>query len=572
VSDRVEILLGQMTLDEKFGQLTQIESNSVLPGDVARFQLGSVLHGGGSEAGRGDLAAWSEAVARFQREAVEDTRLGIPIIYGVDAIHGFGGMYGATVFPHQIGLGAANDTDLMRRIGRATARETAAAGIRWTFGPVLAVPGDVRWGRTYESYSQDPAIVARLGAAYIEGLHGPDITDPSSVQATAKHFIGDGSTEYGTSSQIVFDVLYLLDQGVTPADDSLLTNVLLPPYQSAIDAGAQTVMVTFSSWGDEKVHGQKELLDDVLRGQLGFDGFVVSDWGGVDQIDPSSYQDSVVRAINAGIDMNMVPFDAPMFIDALHSAVDDGSIQLSRIDEAVRRILTVKFAMGLFEHPDADPALAAVVGSAEHRALAREAVAKSAVLLKSDGAVPIPAATTTIAVVGNAADDMGVQAGGWSITWQGARGDVIPGTTLLGGIRDRAGSAVTVLDELPESGSVDVCVAGVGEAPYAEGVGDSTDLALRGLDVLDSLSGRCGRIVLVIMSGRPVIVTDALGKVDTAVAAWLPGTAGEGIADVLFGDVSFTGTMPMDWPADLSQVPRQPGGQPLFPLGFGLAS
>jgi beta-glucosidase len=572
VADRVEILLGEMTLDEKFGQMTQIESQSLQPGDVARFHLGSVLHGGGSEAGRGDLAAWSESVARFQAEAVEDTRLGIPILYGVDAVHGFGGMYGATVFPHQIGLGAANDPDLMTRIGRATAEETASAGIRWTFSPVLAVPSDVRWGRTYESYSQDPAIVASLGAAYIEGLLGSDPTDPSSVQATAKHFIGDGATEFGTSQQNILDTPYLLDQGVTPVDQSLLTDVLVPPYQSAIDAGALTVMASYSSWGVEKVHSQGQLLDELLRGRLGFTGFVVSDWGGIDQIDPASYPESVIRAINAGIDMNMVPSDAERFLDVLRSAVDDGSIPLDRIDEAVRRIVTVKVAMGLFEHPYADPSMAAGVGSAEHRAVAREAVAKSAVLLKSDGAVPIPATARTITVVGNAADDMGLQAGGWTMSWQGSLGDVIPGTTLLDGIRDRAGDSVIVRGRLPASGSVDVCVVAVGEVPYAEGVGDSPDLVLDGLGTLDPLVKRCDRVVLVVMSGRPVLIGAALESVDTAVAAWLPGTAGEGIADVLFGDVPFTGTLPVDWPSEISQVPSRPGSQPLFSMGFGLAA
>lgn len=569
-AERAQLLLEQMTLEEKFGQMTQIENYSLSPGAVANLALGSVLHGGGALNGTGTFEAWSSLVNEVQHEAVDDTRLGIPLLFGVDGVHGFGGMYGATVFPQQIGLGAANDPELMTRIGQATAEEMAAAGIRWTFGPVLAVPSDIRWGRTYEAYSQDPARVGTLGAAYIVGLQGEDLSDTSTVLATAKHFVGDGSTVYGSSTQVIIRP-YLLDQGNVPENDALLTEVLLPPYQAAIDAGALSVMATFSSWGGDKVHGIPALLTDTLRGELGFQGFVVSDWAGCDQIDLEDFDASVVACINAGVDMVMVPFDAVAFLAALKTGVDSGAIPMERIDEAVLRILTVKFEMGLFENPYADPELAATVANAEHRALAREAVQKSLVLLKNDDALPIAEDARTIVVVGNAADDMGAQAGGWTMSWQGSTGAVIPGTTILEGIRDRAGSGVTVLDALPASGSVDVCVAVPGEEPYAEGVGDSLDLSLPGLTVLNSLEGRCGQIILVIVSGRPVIITGALPRVDAVVAAWQPGTAGEGLADVLFGDVPFTGTLPMNWPASIAQVPEAPAGEEyLFPLGFGL--
>lgn len=571
-TERVEILLSQMTLEEKFGQMTQLERGSVGSGDVATFTLGSVLNGGGTIGYRGDFDTWSTTVEALQREAVDDTRLGIPILFGVDVVHGFGGMYGATVFPQQIALGAANDPALMTQIGHASAEEAAAAGVRWTFGPVLAVPSDIRWGRTYEAYSQDPARVSALGAAYITGLQGDDLTRPDTILATAKHFIGDGSTVYGTSTQVI-QVQYQLDQGDTPADPALLNDVLLPPYRAAVDAGALSVMASYNSWGGEKVHGIRTLLTDTLRDDLGFTGFVVSDWAGLDQINPDDYQDSVERGINAGVDMAMVPFDAGRFQQALAAGVDSGAITIERIDEAVARILTVKFDMGLFENPYADPSLATTVGSAEHRAIARRAVAESQVLLKSDGAVPISGDARTIVVVGNAANDMGIQAGGWTMSWQGGVGDEIPGTTIFEGIADRADPGVQVLDSMPDAGSVDVCVAVAGELPYAEGVGDSSDLSLSALSVVDAFAGRCERTIMVIVSGRPVMITEALDRADVVVAAWLPGTAGEGVADTLFGDLPFTGTLPMNWPRDPSQVPSLPAGDSyLFALGYGITT
>ncbi len=570
IGERVDILLGEMTQAEKFGQMTQVEEHSLQVGDVAALGLGSVLHGGGNVAPNGDAEAWRTAVVARQQEAVNDTRLGIPLLYGVDAVHGFGGMYGATVFPQQMGLGAANDPALMTKIGAITATELSAVGIRWNFAPVLAVPSDIRWGRTYESYSQDPEIVADLGAAYIRGLQGPSLNDPSAVLATAKHFVGDGSTVYGSSTQNNGRP-FLLDQGNTPADTTLLDDTLLPPYTAALDAGAQSVMVTYSSWGGQKVHGDAALLTDTLRGDLGFTGFVVSDWAGCDQINPLSDDESIVQCINAGVDMVMAPYDGFAFQEALATAVDSGAISQERIDEAVSRILTVKFEMNVFANPYPDPAAANIVGSPEHRAVARTAVQESQVLLKNDGALPIASTTRSIAVVGNAADDMGRQAGGWTQSWQGDIGDVIPGTTIGAGIQARAGVDVTVTIGLPDSGTVDVCVAVVGEKPYAEGSGDSTNLALLGLNVLDTLAGRCGSTILVVISGRPVMITDALPRVDAVVAAWLPGTAGEGVADTLFGAVPFTGKLPVNWPRDMGQVPTAPVGQDyLFPIGYGL--
>lgn len=570
VSDRVDIVLGQMTQAEKFGQMTQVEEHSLAPGDVASLALGSVLHGGGSVTDKGGKEEWESAVVARHKEAIDNTRLGIPLLYGVDAVHGFGGMYGATVFPQQMGLGAANDPALMTEIGTVTAQELSAVGIRWNFAPVLAVPTDIRWGRTYETYSQDPTIVANLGAAYIRGLQSPSLSDPAAVLATAKHFIGDGNTVYGSSTQNQGRP-YLLDQGDTPADTSLLHDTLLPPYEAAIAAGAQSVMATYSSWGGQKVHGDAPLLTDTLRGELGFTGFVVADWAGCDQINPADYDDSIAQCVNAGIDMVMTPYDGFAFQSALAKGVDSGAISQARIDEAVSRILTVKFEMDVFANPYPDPTASNLVGSPDNRAVARRAVQESQVLLKNDGVLPISPSTKTIAIVGNTADDMGRQAGGWTQSWQGDVGDVIPGTTIGSGIQARAGAGTNVTIGLPETGIVDLCIAVVGEKPYAEGHGDSMDLAMLRLNVLDTLTGRCASTVLVIVSGRPVMITDALPHVNAAVAAWLPGTAGEGVADTLFGDVPFMGKLPVNWPRDIGQVPAAPAGEDyLFPMGYGL--
>jgi len=571
VADRVDNLLGQMTLEEKIGQMTQIEEGSLASRDVSTLHLGSVLHGGGQPSPGADVLVWRGVVEARQRDAVENTRLGIPILYGIDAIHGFGSMSGATVFPQQIGLGATRDADLVRRIGEETASEVSATGIRWSFSPVLAIPGDIRWGRTYEAFSQDPALVATLGAAYVEGLQSPGLDNPRSVLATAKHYIGDGSTTYNDTGRP--GAGYMLDQGVAPDDEGLLRSTLMPPYQAAIDAGAESVMASFSSWGSTKVHADGYLLTTVLRGDLGFGGFVVSDWGGCNQINPSDYDDAIAQCINAGVDMVMVPNDGPAFQNALRNGLAAGTITESRIDEAVSRILAVKFDMGLFDaSPYPDAAWAGDVGTAAHRALAREAVQKSLVLLQNrDTALPIRPTDSTIVVVGNAADDMHRQAGGWTTSWQGDSGPPISGTTILDGIVARAGAGVTVSDALPSSGRADVCVAVVGEPAYAEGFGDSADLVLPGLDVIEPLANACDRTVLVVVSGRPVMITDALSKVDAVVAAWQPGSAGEGVADALFGDVPFTGRLPMNWPRDLGQVPDlAPGDSYLFPMGFGL--
>ncbi|MCB9133444.1 MAG: glycoside hydrolase family 3 C-terminal domain-containing protein [Anaerolineales bacterium] len=593
VDDRVEALLAQMTLAEKIGQMTQVEKNSITPKDVTRYFIGSVLSGGGGSPPRNTPEDWLAMVSGFQ-EAALSTRLGIPLLYGVDAVHGTAAVVDATVFPQNVGLGAADDPDLMRRIGAATAAEMAATGIRWNFGPVVAVPQDIRWGRTYEGYGENTELVSRLAVPYIEGLQedasGQRFGSPATVLATAKHFLADGGTAFGSSTTEIIKP-YLLDQGDAQIDEATLRRVHLPPYQAAVDAGVGSVMASFSSWNGVKMHGNRDLLTGVLRDELGFEGFLVSDWQGIDQL-PGDYYSDVVTAINAGIDMVMVPYGYKLFIDTLTQAVETGDVSQARIDEAVRRILRVKAELGLFDHDPLEPgAPIETVGSLDHRELAREAVRKSVVLLKNEReTLPLVHATPLIYVGGEGADDIGIQIGGWSTEWQGAAGDITAGTTILGGIKEvSAPDALVLYDAAGRFDSytnatggqliADVGVAVVAERPYAEGVGDSADLALPAADLamVQRLRDSSNRLVLVVLAGRPVDITDLLPLADAVVVAWLPGTEGQGVADVLFGRYPFTGKLPYTWPRsadqlpfDFSALPADGPDAPLFPAGFGL--
>lgn len=568
-AQRAADLLSRMSLREKLGQMTLIEKGSIDPSGVAAYAVGGVLSGGGGAPADNSPSGWADMVDGYQSGALT-TRLGIPIIYGVDAVHGHGNLDGATIFPHNIGLGAADDEDLMRRIGRATAVEMAATGIRWNYAPVVAVSEDIRWGRTYETYSSDPQIVTRLGRAYVEGLQLSELADPRSVLGTAKHFIGDGSTTWGSSTTSD----YMIDQGVTPVDEALLRDALVPPYQALVDAGVGSVMVSYSSWGDTKMHASP-LINDLLKDELGFGGFVVSDWGGIDQIDPD-YTTSVTTSVNAGIDMNMVPYDPVAFMWTLGNAVERGDVSMDRVDDAVRRILIAKFEMGLFEQPFADRSLAPAVGSDEHRAISREAVAKSAVLLKNEsGVLPIGDDVKSILLVGDAAHDPGVQAGGWTVSWQGSSGPLTGATSIREAIEQRAPEGTRVFYSRTgrlrgdlEGLRADLCIAAVGEKPYAEGVGDDEDLELEGVGFLANLGDSCERSVMVLVTGRPVIVTDYIEDWDALVAAWWFGSEATGLADVLFGDRPFTGRLPVDWPRSADDLPHPT--DPLFPRGFGL--
>ncbi len=463
-----------MSIEEKIGQMTQLEQGSVDPAGVTNLLLGSVLSGGGGAPAQNDAAGWYRMVKGFQDAALA-TRLGIPMLYGVDAVHGNNNVPGATIFPQQVGLGASHDVDLVKRIGEATALEMAATGIRWDFGPVVAVPQDVRWGRAYEGYSEDPLVVTKLAEAFITGLQNEDLTRTTSAAATAKHFVGDGGTAWGSSTTAG----YSIDQGVTDVDDATLRAIHLAPYQTAIAAGARIVMASFSSTTAGKVHGDHHLLTDVLKGELGFTGFVVSDWAGVDQVD-ADYDTAVATAISAGIDMVMVPYDGPRFQAAVKAGLANGKIQQDRIDDAVSRILTVKFEMGLFEHPmptEDD----AQVGSDHDRTLAREAVGKSAVLLKTTaGLLPLATGDGDVLLAGSGADDIGTQSGGWTITWQGSTGPTTPGTTIADDLRARLGDHLlyTGVRAIPAGTHAKTGIVVVAEPPYAEGKGDSATLAL----------------------------------------------------------------------------------------------
>ncbi|MBX3080661.1 MAG: glycoside hydrolase family 3 C-terminal domain-containing protein [Anaerolineae bacterium] len=582
VAQRVDDLMGRLTLDEKIGQMTLVEKNSIKSADIGPLGIGGLLSGGGGYPGTGNTAEkWAAMVDGYQKEALT-SRLAIPMIYGVDAVHGHGNLKGATIFPQNVGLGAANDPDLTERIGRATAQEMIATGIYWDYAPVVAVVQDVRWGRSYESYSENTELVTKLSSAYIKGLQGDGLGTPGSVLATPKHFVGDGGTKWGSSKTDN----YRIDQGVTDVDEATLRAIHLPPYEAAIKAGAQSIMVSFSSWGGMKMHAQKYLLTDVLKGELGFTGFLVSDWAGMDQI-TSNYAEAMITGINAGVDMNMVPYDYHKFIDVMKQAIADGKITTERVDDAVRRILTVKFEMGLFEHPFSDPSLLPSVGSDEHRALAREAVNKSLVLLKNDNqALPIAKDTPTIFVGGAGADDIGIQSGGWTIEWQGKTGNITPGTTILDGIKAQVSDKANVVydkfarfrNEKDANGNqiiADVGIMVIAEQPYAEGRGDSPDLMM--LDATNLIRERSKKLVIIVLSGRPVIITEQLKMADAVVAAWLPGTEGNGVTDVIFGDKPFTGKLAFTWPRaaaqlpfDFKTLPKTGCDAPLFPFGYGL--
>ncbi|GAA2404896.1 hypothetical protein GCM10010420_35700 [Streptomyces glaucosporus] len=584
VKKRVGDLLSRMTLDEKIGQMTQAERAALATqDDIAAYELGSLLSGGGSNPAPNTPEAWADMIDGFQLRA-QQTRLQIPLIYGVDAVHGHNNVVGATVFPHNTGLGAARDPELVEEAAHVTAAEVRATGVPWNFSPCLCVSRDERWGRAYEAFSEDPALVTRLATA-VEGYQGDadgsDLGDADRVLATAKHYVGDGGTEYGSSTTGT----YTIDQGVTRTTEKELAAVHIAPFTEAVDKGVGTVMPSFSSVdfigdgeGPVKMHAHADLITGVLKKKLGFDGFVISDWQAIDQI-PGDYASDVRTSVNAGLDMIMVPYDYKTFTSTLREQVESGAVPMSRIDDAVARILTKKFQLGLFEKPYADRTHLDDVGSAQHRKTAREAAADSQVLLKNDGGLLPLKGDEKLYVAGSNADDLGNQAGGWTISWQGGSGDITEGTTILDGIRQVAPDASVTFSE-DASAPTDGHQAGVvvvGETPYAEGVGDvgnGHDLELSEADrkAIDTVCGAMDCAVLVV-SGRPQIVTDQLGDIDALVASWLPGSEGAGVADTLFGERPFTGRLPVSWPRSAEQVPVNVGDEeyaPLYPYGWGL--
>jgi beta-glucosidase len=575
----VEALLARMSLERKVAQLVMPDISAITPDDVRTYRFGTILNGGNSGPGGNDLAPapeWLALADSFWEASTAPLPGGepaIPVLWATDAVHGHSNLGAATLFPHNIGLGATRDADLLRRIGVATAAEIAVTGIDWTFAPTLAVVTDDRWGRTYESFSQDPALVAELGRAKVLGLQGAPGTgqflDETRVIATAKHFFGDG----GTAG---------LDRGDTRGNAEEVKRVHASPYLPSIEAGVQTVMASFSSVNGDKMHGSKALLTDYLRGEMGFDGLVVGDWNGHGELAGCTNTDCP-QSLLAGLDVYMVPEDWKGLYETLLAQVRDGTIPTARLDEAVRRILLVKLRYGVMDKPK--PSARALggkwdlLGAPEHRAIAREAVRKSLVLLKNDGVLPLKP-TANLLVAGMAADSVPLQSGGWSITWQGGgeltNADFPGATSIFAGIAEAVsanGGTAMLSPDGSYASRPDAAIVVFGEQPYAEFVGDLEDLAFRdeeGLKLLRQYRVAGIPTVAVFLSGRAMWVNRELAQADAFVAAWLPGTEGAGIADVLIGDAAgkprydFTGKLPFDWPAGCA-----PGAPALAPFGFG---
>ena len=616
IDRRAETLLAGMTLSQKVGQMTQAERRHATPADVRAFHLGSVLSGGGSCPGDNRPADWLAMHDAYWAASMDGSEGGVrvPILYGVDAIHGNNNVRGATVFPHNIGLGAAGDPALMERIARATAREVLATGADWTFAPTLAVARDPRWGRCYESFSEDPGLVAAYAPRIVCGLQdsngdgrgsggngscGAGIIGPRGVVACAKHWVGDGGTIEG------------VDQGDTLLSEPELKRLHTMPYRPALDAGVLTVMVSLSSWNGRKCHAHRYLIEDLLKGEMGFGGVVVSDWNGIDLV-ASDYSQAVARSVNAGIDMFMIPARWQRFIGCLEAQVEAGVVPLDRIDDAVRRILRLKLASGLFDKPRPSARNGAggtAFGSREHREVAREAVRKSLVLLKNRGRTLPLDAGARILVTGRNAHNRGHQCGGFTVAWQGVSGNeaIEGGTSIWEGIRALAPRAVLAEDaSAADHRDFDVAVVVIGERPYAEGMGDIREPspedwtpggipgAEGGPGVLDpygstlelaalhpedvatirGLAAHGIPVVTILVSGRPLVVDAELSASAAFVAAWLPGTEGAGVADVLFGDHDFTGRLPMSWPGEMpwgnGRQGRSGRGHVLFQRGYGL--
>ncbi|MYS47328.1 glycosyl hydrolase [Streptomyces sp. SID5998] len=584
VKKRVADLVSRLSLAEKGGQMTQAERGAMSnPADIAGYALGSLLSGGGSTPTPNTAEAWAKMIDGYQLQT-RATRFQIPLVYGVDAVHGHNNLAGATIMPHNIGLGASRDPQLAEQAGAVTAAEVRASGPQWDFAPCLCVTRDERWGRSYESFGEDPALVTSMETV-IQGLQGradgSDLDRSDKVLATAKHFVGDGGTTYGSSTTGA----YTIDQGVTEVTRQQLEDIHLAPYQDAVDRGIGTVMPSYSSLdiagdgkGAVKMHARGDMINGVLKGRMGFDGFVISDYNALDQL-PGAYPAQVTASVNAGVDMMMVPYSYTQFTSTLIDEVKAGRISEKRIDDAVSRILTQKFELGLFEHPYTDTRGAARIGSAGHRAVARKAAAESQVLLKNAGNVLPLKKSQKVYVAGSDADDIGNQTGGWTITWQGSSGNIIKGTTILEGMKNAGGNVTYSKDASAPTSGYDVGVVVVGETPYAEGVGDvgnghSMELSAADQAAVDKVCSAMKCAVLVV-SGRPQLIGDRLGDIDALVASWLPGTEGDGVADVLYGKRAFTGKLPVTWPRSEAQLPINVGDasyDPQFPYGWGLTT
>ena len=582
--DPVADLLSRMSVERKVAQLIMPDISAITPADVEEYRFGTVLNGGNSGPNNNDFApapewlALADAYWDASVKPLENGEPAIPILWGTDAVHGHSNIIGATVFPHNIGLGATRDPDLIRLIGAATATEIEVTGIDWTFAPTVAVARDDRWGRTYESYSEDPQLVTQMGVAMVEGLQGKlgadDFLGRGRVAATAKHYFGDGGTEQG------------VDQGDVNGDLGELMAIHAAPYPAAIEAGVASIMASFNSINGRKMHGNGPLLTDQLRGELGFDGLVVGDWNGHGQIKGCTNSDCP-QALLAGLDVFMVPEDWKALYENTLAQVQDGTIPMARLDEAVTRVLRMKRQLGMLDNPQRPSERANAgrwdkLGFAPHRAVAREAVAKSLVLLKNEGVLPIREGANII-VAGTAADNIPQQAGGWSVTWQGGgeltAADFPGATSIFQGIEAAAqasgGSATLSVDgALPDGAMPDAAIVVFGEEPYAEFVGDRKDMVFRdeqGLELLRAYRDAGIKTVAVFLSGRPLWMNREINAADAFVAAWLPGSEGAGVADVLYGERDATGRLSFTWPATCEGNPLNSPEGALFPFGFGLS-
>ena len=572
ISKKVSELIDSMTLDEKVGQMTQIDQRFLdTITDLSTYSIGSLLSGGGSHPKVNEPQAWLDMYNKYQEETLKN-RLGIPLIYGIDAVHGHNNVYGATIFPQNIGLGATNNPELVYKISEATSLEVAATGIDWTFSPCLSSPEDYRWGRTYEGFSSDPALVEKLGKAAVEGYQNAITNSGKKVVACAKHFIGDGNTEFGTGMN------GLVDRGNTVLTTNELKEKLLPKYQAAIDANVQTIMASYNSWNGVKCHGSKELLTDILKVEMGFEGFVISDWQGIDEI-PGNYKSDIITSINAGVDMVMVSGQGQpykKFMRLLKENVEEGSISMERIDDAVSRILKVKLRNGLFSNPMVQNDNLQVIGSDDHRNIARQAVRESVVVLKNENLIPISKESKSIVVAGRGADNLGMQCGGWTINWQGGQGDITIGTTILDGIKESVSTETKVIHSKDgtDLGNVsgDLAIVVIGEDPYTEFFGDKDNLDLLEEDIqtINNLKDKGYKVLVLLISGRPMNIADHLDNWDGFAAIWLPGTEGNGVSDILFGDFQSTGKLSYPWPLNAEDGANAPENDLLYNIGFGL--
>lgn len=567
IEQKVDSVLTLMTLDEKIGQMTQVRHfYDIQKGDVTTKFIGSVIHTNGLLPGDGALG-WQTRFTELQKEALS-TRLGIPLLFGVDAVHGQNTFPGATIFPHNIGLGATGNADLVERAAQITAIEAQATGFNWVFSPCIAIPYNEKWGRVYEAFSESTALTQKLTKSSIRGHQG-NLADRTTVMATAKHFIGDGSTDYG------------VEGGNTTLTAAQISERLLPPYRDAVAQGVGSIMASFNTLNNEPLHAHKVLITDTLKTKMGFDGIVLTDWRGYTKYGRNNI-------INAGIDMVMaVDGDLDFFQARLKSGVEHDSVSIERVNDAVKRILRQKYRLGLFDNPFPDSTLVSKIGSSSHREIARQAVRESLVLLKNNhNVLPIDKASSKIVVVGEHANNSGLQSGGWTISWQGKAENYKGASTILEGFQ-KASKGSIIYDEnaTGKHFDADVAVIVVGERPYAEFMGDvniNTGFELTLSDAhqnyIKTYTDAGVKTVVVLISGRPLVVTNQIEQADAFVAGWLPGSEGDGVAEVLFGDYNFKGKLPHSWPQSVDDYKGRFGPnfwddtiKPLFNFGYGLS-